>query len=205
MCEYLITNLSSKILILWISFSNTKIPGNEAVDAAARLALSTLPARHLQPGYITQAYLRRLMYQRQQQLIDDWWSTACPARYRDLDLQTRRRKPPELGLPRRLLHELIAARTGHGNFAAYHRQFHHEDATLECVCGLETTPTHFIRCRRHATQIRSFRKSMSVDLLTSQLLGHNCVEKFTEFARITGCFGSLPTHTPSAGCEGRGY
>ena len=44
----------------------------------------------------------------------------------------RRRKPPELGLSRHLIHGLIAARTGHGNFAAHHRRFHHEDATLEC-------------------------------------------------------------------------
>ena len=55
------------------------------------------------------------MFKRQQQLIDVWWSTSCPARYRDLDLEIRRRKPPELGLSRRLLHELIDAQAGHEN------------------------------------------------------------------------------------------
>lgn len=74
----------------------------------------------------------------------------------------RRRKPPELALPRRLLHKLIAARTGHGDFAAYHRRFHHSDANLECTCGLETSPTHFIRCRQYATQVRRLRKGASM-------------------------------------------
>lgn len=114
-------------------------------------------------------------------------------------LQMRRRKPPDTGLSQHLLHELIAALNGHGNFAAYHRRFHHEDATLECVCGLETTPTHFIRYQRHASQMHSQRNSMPVELFTSQLLGHNRVGKFTEFSRITGYFGSLPAHTSSAG------
>lgn len=91
-----------------------------------------------------------LIHFRQYDLVEKWWFDVCPARYQDLDLQMRRRKPPELNLPRRLLYHLLAARTGHGDFAAYHRRLTHLDANLECVCGQETTPTHFIRCRRYA-------------------------------------------------------
>ena len=121
-------------------------------------------------------------------LVDELWSTACPARYRDLDLQMRPRKPPELSLPRWLLHHLIAARTGHGDFAAYHRRFKHKNAILECSCGQETSPTHFTRCRTHAHITRKLRKGMTLDYFTSQLLGHDCLEKFKEFARLMGCY-----------------
>ena len=69
----------------------------------------------------------------------------------------KQRKPPELPLSRHLLHELIAARTGHGNFAAYHRLFNNADAPSECACGEETSPSHFIHCRLHSDEIRRVR------------------------------------------------
>lgn len=102
------------------------------------------------------------MFQYRQNLVNEWWSKVCPARYRDLDLQMRRRKPPELALPQRLLYKLIAARTGHGDFAAYHRRFNHRDADLKCICGQETSPTHFIRCRQYATQVCKLRKGANM-------------------------------------------
>lgn len=67
------------------------------------------------------------MNQRRQSLLDTWYGRVCPVKYRALSLLMRRRKPTELCFPR-LLHEVIAARIGHGIFAVYHRLFHHEDA-----------------------------------------------------------------------------
>ncbi|KAI0994371.1 hypothetical protein K3495_g13811 [Podosphaera aphanis] len=131
---------------------HSKITVNEEADEQARAALQELPAPQSTPEYITLAYLRRLMYQRRQDLIDERWSKVSPARYKELDLQMRRRRPPELHLSRRLLHGLLAARTGHGDFAAYYRRFHHEDANLKCDCGLENSPTHSFRCRKNAAQ-----------------------------------------------------
>ncbi|KAI0996060.1 hypothetical protein K3495_g12121 [Podosphaera aphanis] len=134
----------------WVP-GHSKISGNEEADAEARAALRDLSERQTQPNYITLAYLRRLMQLHRQQLVEKWWSEVCPPRYQDLDLKMRRRKPPELTLSRRLLHRLKATRTGHGDFAAYHRRFKHLDAELKCVCGQEITPTYFIRYRRYAT------------------------------------------------------
>ena len=114
----------------------------------------------------------------------------------------RRRKPPELALPRRLLHKQPAARTGHGDFAAYHRRLNHKDATLECVCGQETTPTHFIPCRRHANQTRKLWNGMTMDNFRRQLLGHDCLKKFRGFAKTTGFFVEDITNSSSAGREG---
>ena len=113
----------------------------------------------------------------------------------------RRRKPPELSLPRQLLHKLLAARIGHGDFAAYHRRLKHGDANLECVCGRETTPTHFISCRQHTKQMRKFRNGMNIDTFRRHLLGHDCFKNFKEFARITGCFRGQISNLSSAGRE----
>lgn len=184
----------------WVP-GHSNVRGNEEADAEARIALRDLPERNSQPTYITLSFLRRLMQQRRQELVEKWWSDVCPPRYQDLDLKMRRRKPPELKLSRRLLHRLIAARTGHGDFAAYHRRLKHIDANLECVCGQETTPTHFIRCRRHANQMRKLRNGLTLDDFRRQLLGHDCLKKFKDFAKITGCFDDLITNSSFAGRE----
>ena len=100
----------------------------------------------------------------------------------DPDLQMRRRKPPELRLSRRLLHGLIAARAGHGDFASYHRRFKHLDANMECVGGIETSPTHFIRCRNHNTQVRKLRKGATINTYIKLILRPKGLDSFKEFA-----------------------
>lgn len=92
--------------------------------------------------------------------MDEWCLKACPARYRDLDLQMRRKEPPELALPRHLLQKLIAAQLVHGDFAVYHSRFKHIGANLECVCGHEISPTLFVRCCQHATHLHRLRKGV---------------------------------------------
>lgn len=89
---------------------------------------------------MTLASLRRLTNQRQQMLIDGWWREFCPSRYQDINFQMRRRK---LSLSRLLLYHLISTRTGHNDFAEYHRRFNHQDANLECECNLPTPFTLF--------------------------------------------------------------
>lgn len=177
------------VQVKWV-LSHSGIVGNEEADAAARAALRGLPDQNSQPETITLAYLHRLMNQRRQDLLNSFWDEYCPQRYRELELQMRRRKPPELALPRRLLLELIAARSGHGNFAAHHRRFNNMHATMECSCGEETTPTHFIHCRRHAHQLRRLRGSVPHHKFINKLLGPNCLESFKTFAQKTGYFES---------------
>ncbi|KAI1001434.1 hypothetical protein K3495_g6764 [Podosphaera aphanis] len=193
-----------KAEIMWVP-RHSKIIGNEDADAdaEARAALQRLPQRQTKLGYMTLAYLRRLMHQRWQSLIDDWWSSVYPARYWDLDLQRRRRKLPELNLPWRLLHKLIAVRTGHGDFVAYHRRFNHINAILNCARGQETSPTHFIHCRRYANQVRTLRKGATMSDSTAQLLGPRCFENFKELTSKKGCFGRFSAHTSSTECEER--
>lgn len=106
----------------------------------------------------------------------------------------RRQKPPELSLPRHLLYKLIASRTEHGDFADYHRRFHHDEANLECSGGHEASHTHLVRCRRHAQITCKLRKGLIVNAFVSQLLGHNYYKKFTEFFSNTTCFDLILTH-----------
>ena len=62
--------------------------------------------------------------------------------------------PPELSLlPRPSLGRLLSARSGHGDFAAYHRRFKHNNADIYCTCGQEKSPDDMpghLRLRRHA-------------------------------------------------------
>ncbi|RAL63264.1 hypothetical protein DID88_004341 [Monilinia fructigena] len=79
----------------------------------------------------------------------DWWSrclTGLSASYRKWGLGYSIAEPPELRLPRTLLHRLLAARTAHGDFAQYHRRFGHTDAELNCLCGYAKTPEHLVFC-----------------------------------------------------------
>ncbi|RAL61328.1 hypothetical protein DID88_009464 [Monilinia fructigena] len=69
----------------------------------------------------------------------DWWSQCHPglsASYRRWKLGYSVTEPPELRLPRTVLHRLLATRTAHGDFAQYHRRFGHTEAELTCLCAV---------------------------------------------------------------------
>ena len=86
--------------------------------------------------------------------LTDWWHLNRPKHYADLELEMRRKKPPELALPRAVFARLIAARTGHGDFAAYHRRFKHTTATLHCERRREKSIGHLVQCRKALTTWR---------------------------------------------------
>ena len=118
------------------------------------------------------------MNQKRQMLLDQFWDESCPPRYRELDLMMRRKKPPELSLPRRLLFEVIAARTGHGNFAAYHRRFNNPNANMKCSCGEEITPTNFMRCKLSNLHTQRVRGSLHTNNFSKLIWGPNASKIF---------------------------
>ncbi|KAM4060839.1 reverse transcriptase [Hirsutella rhossiliensis] len=76
--------------------------------------------------------------------FQDWWAAGAPSSYKSLELKASLGCPPELHTKREHLHHLLAARSGHGDFADYHERFNHEEARIECSCGGENhrhTPT----------------------------------------------------------------
>ena len=124
------------------------IAGNELADAQAKLG-SQLPLTAAVSQQPTLAYNRRASRQKARESFSQWWESSAPEHYRDLGLDTSRKRE-ELALPRPLLHHLLAARTGHGDFADYHTRFHPDSLTakLLCSCGREKSPVHIPYCRK---------------------------------------------------------
>ncbi|XP_044724861.1 RNase H domain-containing protein [Hirsutella rhossiliensis] len=93
--------------IRWIP-GHTNIPGNEQADALAKAGTSQPEPADALP---TLAYLRKVARQRPKDAFKAWWEVSAPQQYRVLDLDATTGCPPELTIPRPLLHHLLAART----------------------------------------------------------------------------------------------
>jgi hypothetical protein len=74
------------------------------------------------------------------------WLSVAPQSYQDLEITSSPKCPAELRLPRPVLSRTLAARSGYGDFAYYHKHFNHVDAHLLCRCGWKKSPVHFFFC-----------------------------------------------------------
>ncbi|KAF5498150.1 Gag-Pol polyprotein [Colletotrichum aenigma] len=121
------------------------IRGNEEADNLAKEG-TTLPVpRGLLP---TLSGIRRLAKERKQRQHRKWWKREATPRYTQLGLKATLGCPPELALPRAILHHLLAARSGHGDFEQYHQRFNHTEALLTCSCGEAKEVDHLVYCRK---------------------------------------------------------
>ncbi|RKL07807.1 hypothetical protein BFJ70_g16852 [Fusarium oxysporum] len=94
----------------------------------------------------TLAHLRRIARQKPKEAFETWWSTSAPEQYKRLNLKATTGCPPELSLPRAALHHLLAARSLHGDFAAYHERFDHGDAHLKRTAASSDEDGPLIEC-----------------------------------------------------------
>ena len=99
------------------------------------------------PPLPTLSSLRRSTRQHQRNAFAGWWLHNTPATYANWGLSAEP-SPKELSLSRPTLHRLIAERSGHGDFATYHRRFNHPEAAANaiCRCGDEMNPGHIFAC-----------------------------------------------------------
>jgi ribonuclease HI len=127
---------------VWIP-GHASIPGNELADSEARAA-ALMPLSNIKPGMTLSSAYRWCHTTLNSDFAN--YLRSFPARSIPLPAPTAR-PPKTLGLPRPTLARILAARSGHGDFAAYHERFAHESATTRCRFGARTAPDHFFHCR----------------------------------------------------------
>ncbi|RAL59048.1 hypothetical protein DID88_009076 [Monilinia fructigena] len=76
--------------------------------------------------------------------------------YHKWQLDYALKEPMELKLSRPTLHRLLALRSRHGDFEAYHKRFKHEDAETHCPCGKAKTPEHLVFCEISVRRFHSW-------------------------------------------------
>ena len=103
---------------------------------------------------------------------------------------SRAKSLPELRLKREVQGWLIAARSGHGHFSAYHERFGHEETDAECVCGQRRAQLHPFSCpkaREH--RLHLWCKKRQRQLSPEEVLGTpEGVAVFAKWAPATGLF-----------------
>ena len=104
---------------------------------------------------------------------------------------TRIKSLPELTVKREVLGWLIAARSGHGHFAAYHERFQHEEETdTHFIYGQKRAQLHPFSCplgRAHRALLQCRRTHK--ELRPEEVLGSpEGVAVFAHWAPATGLF-----------------
>ena len=135
-----------QVFVHWIP-GHSGITGNEMADQQANLGATHPGNPPNSPPPVRFAWARRLLKKALHSRFAAYWAKQAPPSYRDLAIPVDP-FPPELSLPRASLGRLLAARSGHGDFANYHERFNHENALLSCSCGQRKTPDHFYHCPR---------------------------------------------------------
>jgi hypothetical protein len=165
---------------------HTDIPGNERADKLAKAASLLPEPEGTRP---TLAHLRKIARQNPKEVFETWWSTAAPEPYKRLNLKATTGCPPELSVPCAALHHLLAARSLHGDFAAYHERFDHGNARLICSCNRCKALDHIFYCRKVPPR-HQMRMSPSPNAAVNLAIGQ-VFTKFTELSKASAFFGKI--------------
>ena len=159
-CLIRISTRQHQKFCVWNFPSHVGIEGNELADKEAKQYASKRPNIASQEVQTLANAKRRIRAAKNIAWQAEWdkeKGVEAVKTYQDLGLRpTTNIKPmPEMALKRETLGWLIATRSGHSHFAAYHKRFNHvEETDLHCSCGVRRAQLHPFMCpdaRHHRT------------------------------------------------------
>ncbi|EDN91513.1 hypothetical protein SS1G_00916 [Sclerotinia sclerotiorum 1980 UF-70] len=179
-----------KIRVRWVP-GHLDIPGNEIADKAAKEG-TKLPFP-LNP-ICTLASLKRMIRTRANKADEQLWNTVSPQYYKDLQFN-HTSNTDTLSLKRATLHHILAIRSQHGDFAAYHERFNHTTAHVHCSCGKRKTPLHFFFCKK-GKAFKALTKSPPSEAIPWLLRNPTGIAKLAEWLEYTKFYTKIcPWHT----------
>jgi hypothetical protein len=180
--------------VAWVP-GHKDVLGNEEADRLAKEG-SELPCLSRNCSTIT--FIKRWVKKKRREIQDADWESNYPESYKAgrWGLYKAPSMPPELHLPRPILHRLLAERSGHGDFTEYHERFGH-DARPTCKCGEPRTQGHFVKCRMVAPFLPDVpeREARFGTTHIQYLLGDGGYKDFQKLVEDTSPYGPPPTET----------
>ncbi|KAL5606463.1 uncharacterized protein BROUX77_003656 [Berkeleyomyces rouxiae] len=144
-----------KVEAIWVP-GHSDVVGNELADRQARWGADIITTR----TGMSLSWARSEFRARVTTAFRAWWEAEGRNSRPHLRRPVQAPKKAWTSLldetDRNLARAVLTALSGHGDFAAYHRRFEHEDAVLSCpLCGADTSPEHIWVCHHNPQRVSS--------------------------------------------------